>query len=88
MKTKKQEVWYGQFGVLRAYNGNQDQMNEFQEIVRLVKEAVKPLEGRVSYRDLYDIAKDAAVTAVGELVCAYVNGQQALRRAKRKKRKS
>lgn len=75
MKTTKKETWYTEFGVLRAYNGNDAQMDEFLDIVEALQKAIKPLEGRVTYRDLYEIAKDAAATAVGNLVSAHVNAR-------------
>lgn len=82
--SKKLEQWVSDNGVV-AYNTKH--LGEFEAIAEKIKEVITPLVGRVTFRDLYDIAKDAAVTAVGDLVRTAVLAREETKYAARQKTK-
>lgn len=64
---------------MKPYNSNgvvRDAAQDlFLELTSKFEAALLPLVDRMEFRDLYDFARDAAITAVGNQVCARVNGQ-------------
>jgi hypothetical protein len=48
---------------------------QYGEIERGIRKVLKTIEGRVSYRDLREIAKLAAGDAAGNLLIRYVNSK-------------
>lgn len=65
--VQKQECWVSKFGVV-AYNTKYEQ--EFQELACGMQALLTKFEPRMSPRDLYDVAHQAAITAAGWLVAA------------------
>lgn len=72
------ENWYTEFATIKEKH-----RKEFDALVAKIQPIVKKLEGRMSYRDLYDISKDASITAVANLVCHRVDKKS----SKKKKKK-
>lgn len=64
------KAWFDGDGVLKP-----ERDPEFSKIVKAIKPLVKPLIGKASWRDLYELFKDAGISAVGELRCDQVNRQ-------------
>lgn len=62
------ERWFTARGALRA---SRDE--EFSDLVIDIEKTLRRLEGRVSYRDLYEIGRLAANCAVAEMVREHVN---------------
>lgn len=64
---------------MKPYNSNgvvRDVAQDlFLELTNRFEAVLLPLVDRMEFRDLYDFARDAAITAVGNQVCARVNGQ-------------
>lgn len=67
----KQENWFTDLGSIRD-----DHVDEFYELAKDITEVLKRLDGRVSYRDLYEIAHQLSYHAVGDLVQYHVNNRQ------------
>ena len=68
--AKKREDWFTPFGVIKATYAA-----EFAAVEAAFVKALSSLEGRVSYRDLYEIAHQAGAGAVSRMVCSHVNKQ-------------
>ena len=83
--VKRKEKWFNSNG---CYNySNTKQQDEFHAIVLKFRAAIKTLEGRVSYRDLYDIARDAASEAVGGLLRDHINSKPIVKKKTTKRKK-
>lgn len=72
----------------QPFNNNgvlkQEFAQDFDAIVREVQKLAKPMVGTMSFRDLYDYMRDAAISAVGNELCDLVNSKPIV--PKRRKR--
>ena len=64
----KKEPWYNHNGVILP-----EREEQFDDLMLAIEELLRPFDGRVTYRDLYDLARDAAITAAGRLLIDHVN---------------
>lgn len=73
----EKEQWISEFGVA----GVGDYVDDFEDLVLGIQELFLPLEGRVSYRDMYEIAAQAAAKAVAGIVSTRNNRNTAGKRS-------
>ena len=66
-KKKRKEQWISQFGVA-GEGTNSRYREEFDGLVLCLEAIFLSLEGRVSYRDMYEIAWQAGASAIGRIV--------------------
>ena len=66
----RREHWYNDNGVIK--NARRE---EFETLAKRVGKVIAHLEGRMTYRDLYDVARDAAIVAVSNFVIKHVNSK-------------
>lgn len=84
-RSKRKEKWFNSNG---CYNySNQKQQDELDSLTKQFRDILRPLESRVSYRDLFDIARDIASNAVGGLLRDHVNSKPIVKRKVKPKRK-
>ncbi len=72
---------YNDNGVLKAAFET-----EFDVMVAKVREISAPMVGTMTFRDLYEFMRDAAITAVGNQLCDLVNSRPIVPKKKRKKK--
>lgn len=84
MKTAKfPRIWLDWAGCI----SNPRAEAEFQDLIKRMVGVLRRYDRKVPYKELYQIAEQAAVSAVGRLVSEYANQRDA-ERARRRKRRS
>lgn len=81
--ARKSQSWFDQDGVLL-----ESREEEFQKITRQVRKIAEPYVGKLSWRDLYDLFKDAGLSAVGKIRCDVANGIYKLKKVANGKSKT
>ena len=72
-------TWFNSNGVLLN-----EHEAEFLQLALDIEALLLPFEGRMPYRDLYDLARDAGLTAAGRRLIEHVNQPKKSRRPKKK----